>query len=348
MAISSTIEYCTDSDVYQVYPGINAVDGKTRLYGGWVDSGTSNLYYMYNTGYTAVLYKDGQDLGAETTGTLDADPADQWHYTEADDRIEYYKASTSVATLNASIWEAGVDFQTLLENARRNASRYFESRVDFRTAKEISKDREGNYPYIVIRCTALIAATLLIKAHDASDPIFERGVLEIFEEEIDNIIDGINTGKITLTHQVTMDSSKGIIRDIQYTQGTSPNTGLRPVELRGRAYALNGYDLIKLKITTGAGGALGVAKYDVVVKDSTKLKNNQVISGEIITGDFQDLAYGLEVRFAGGTDASVATADDEFEIEVYSSGMDATVSEVNTMTQTRGGYGVAVKRSLRV
>ena len=46
MAISSTIEYCTDSDVYQVYPGINAVDGKTRLYGGWVESGTSNLYYM--------------------------------------------------------------------------------------------------------------------------------------------------------------------------------------------------------------------------------------------------------------------------------------------------------------
>ena len=64
--------------------------------------------------------------------------------------------------------------------------------------------------------------------------------------------------------------------------------------------------------------------------------------------DPQDLAYGLEVRFAGGTDASVATADDEFEIEVYSSGMDATVSEVNTMTQTRGGYGIAVKRSLRI
>jgi len=343
MAISSTIEYCTDSDVYQVYPGINAVDGKTRLYGGWVNT-SGNLYEMYNSGYASVLYKDGKDLGGEHSTTPTAD--NPWRYIEADDKIEYYEASTTVATLNASIWEGGVDFQTLLQNARRNASRYFESRVDFRTAKEISKDREGNYPYIVIRCTALIAATLLIKAHDASDPIFERGVLEIFEEEIDNIIDGINTGKITLTHQVTMDSSKGIIRDIQYTQGTSPDTGLRPVELRGKATGLSGFDLIELRISTV--GALGVGKYSVKVKDSDKLKNDEVITDEIISGDFQDLAYGLQVRFAGGSDASEAKSGDKWEIEVYSYSMDSTVSEVNSMTQTRGGYGVAVKRSIRV
>jgi len=343
MAITSTIEYCTDSDVYQVYPGINAVDGKTRLYGGWVaHASTDNLYEMHNSGYSAVLYKDGEDLGAEHSTTPTAD--NPWRYVEADDKIEYYEASTSVATLNASIWEAGIDFSTLLQNARRNASRYLESRIDYRTNKEISKDREGLYPYIIIRCTSLIAATLLIKAHDASDPIFERGVLEIFEEEIDNIIEGINTGKITLTHQVTMDSSKGIIRDVIYN-----TTGaLRPVELRGKATGLSGYDLIELKITSGVGGVLGTAKYDVKIKDSTKLKNNEVISGEIINGDFQDLAYGLEVRFAGGNGGSVAIANDEWEIEVYSYSMDSTVSEVNSMTQTRGGYGVAVKRSLRV
>tara|TARA_R100000329_G_scaffold129472_1_gene108429 strand:- start:8701 stop:9729 length:1029 start_codon:yes stop_codon:yes gene_type:complete len=342
MAISSTIEYCTDSDVYQVYPGINAVDGKTRLYGTWVAHGsTANLYEMYNTGYVDVLYKDGQDLGSEHTTTPGSD--NQWLYVEADDKIQLFLQSTDVATLNASIWEAGVDFQTLLQNARRNASRYLESRIDYRTAKEISKDREGNYPFVVIRCTALIAAVLLIKAHTTPE---EGGIVDTFEEEIDNIIDGINTGKITLTHQVTMDSSKGVIRDIVYTQGTSPNTGLRPIELRGRALSLRGYDLIKLKVI--AGGVLGTATYSVFVKDGNKLKSTEVLTAEKINGDFQDLAYGLEVRFAGGTDASVATADDEFEIEVYSSGMDATVSEVNTMTQTRGGYGIAVKRSLRI
>ena len=143
-----------------------------------------------------------------------------------------------------------------------------------------------------------------------------------------------------------MDSSKGIIRDIQYTQGTSPDTGLRPVELRGKATGLSGFDLIELRISTV--GALGVGKYSVKVKDSDKLKNDEVITDEIISGDFQDLAYGLQVRFAGGSDASEAKSGDKWEIEVYSYSMDSTVSEVNSMTQTRGGYGVAVKRSLRV
>mgnify|MGYP001601422321 CR=1 FL=1 len=336
MAISSTIEYCTDSDVYQVYPGINAVDGKTRLYGGWVNT-SGNLYEMYNSGYVSVLYKDGKDLGAEHSSTPTAD--NPWRYVEADDKIEYYEASTTVATLNASIWEGGVDFQTLLQNARRNASRYLESRIDFRTNKEISKDREGLYPYIIIRCTALIAVTLLIKAHTTPE---EGGIVDTFEEEIDNIIEGINTGKITLTHQVTMDSSKGIIRDVVY-----PVTGkLRPVELRGKATGLSGYDLIELKIITG--GIIGTATYSVSVKDGDALKNNEVVTAEKINGDFQTLAYGLEVRFAGSTGGTVAVADDEWEIEVYSYSMDSTVSEVNSMTQTRGGYGVAVKRSLRV
>ena len=184
------------------------------------------------------------------------------------------------------------------------------------------------YPYIIIRCTALIAATLLIKAHTTPE---EGGIVDTFEEEIDNIIEGINTGKITLTHQVTMDSSKGIIRDVTY--GTTG--ALRPVELRGKATGLSGYDLIELKITSGVGGVLGTAKYDVKIKDSTKLKNNEVISGEIINGDFQSLAYGLQVRFAGGNGGSVAIANDEWEIEVYSYSMDSTVSGINSIMQTR-------------
>ena len=93
--------------------------------------------------------------------------------------------------------------------------------------------------------------------------------------------------------------------------------------------------LIELKITSGVGGVLWTAKYDVKIKDSTKLKNNEVISGEIINGDFQSLAYGLQVRFAGGNGGSVAIANDEWEIEVYSYSMDSTVSGINSIMQTR-------------
>ena len=322
MAITSTIAYCEQSDLYEVYPGINSFDLKQRLYGGW-GGGTGNVYTMNNSGYTSVLYKDGEDLGAEHSTTPTAD--NPWRWVEADDQIEYYEASTSIATLNASIWESGVDFNTLLTNTTQKASRYFESKVDARTAKEVSKDREGKYPFIVIRCTALIGVVLLLKSQDPNNPIIES-----FQAEIDEVIEGINSGKITVTHQVTADSSKGIIRDVYYTSGA-----IRPVELRGRA-SLDGFDLIRVLITTP--GAIGTCKFDAWTKDSDKLKNNKVITAKTITGDFQPLAYGLEIRFAGGTDASTAnttTTADEWEIEVYGSTMDATVSQVGSISLTR-------------
>ena len=323
MAITSTIAYCEQSDLYEVYPGINSFDLKQRLYGGW-GGGTGNVYTMNNSGYTSVLYKDGEDLGAEE-GSEPGD-ADEWRWVEADDQIEYYLASSSVAALNASIWESGVDFNTLLTNTTQKSSRYFESKVDARTAKEISKDREGKYPFIVIRCTALMGVVLLLKSQDPNNPIIES-----FEAEIDEIIEGINSGKITVTHQITADSSKGIIRDVSYTA-----SAIRPVELRGRA-SLNGFDLIQVKIISGGSG-IGTDTYSVWVKDSDKLKNNQVVTAEVISGDFQTLAYGLEVRFSGGTDASTANSSgtaDEWEIEVYGHSMDATVSQVGSIGLTR-------------
>ena len=326
MAVTSTIAYCGSTDIYDVYPGVSSYDQKIRLYGSWVAQGTANTYVMNNTGQATVLFKDGKDLGTEESSL--PNDTDEWRWVEADDQIQYYETSTNVATLNSAIWESGVDFDTLLTNTQRNASRFFVSKVDFRTAKEIAKDREGNYPFIVIRCTALIAVNLLLKTQDPDNP-----VIESFQAEIDEIIEGINSGKISLTHQITADSSKGIIRDVIY-----PTSGkIRPVELRGRA-SLNGFDNIKVKIIDA--GVLGTCTYSVWVKDGDLLKNNQVITAEKINGDFQTLAYGLQIRFAGGIDGTTqAAALDEWEIEVYGHSMDATVSQVGSISLTRGGYG---------
>lgn len=325
MAVTSTIAYCGNTDVYDVYPGVSTYDQKTRLYGSWVAQGTADTYQMENTGLISVLFKDGKDLSTEESSLPNA--ANEWRWVEADDRLQYYETSTNVATLNSAIWEAGVDFDTLLTNTRRNASRYFESKVDYRTAKEVSLDREGNYPFIVIRCTALIAVVLLLKTQDPDNPI-----LSSFQAEIDEIIEGINSGKITLTHQVTADSSKGIIRDITYT-----SSKIRPVELRYSATGLSGYDLVKVKIIDS--GIIGTCTYSVWTKDGDLLKNNQIVTAEKINGDFQQLAYGVQIRFGGGTDTTEAVADNEFEIELYGSSMDATVSQVGSMSLTRGGYG---------
>jgi len=323
MAISSTIAYCSQEDLYEVYPGVNSFDLKQRLYGTWVADG-SDQYVMHNSGYVSVLFVDGEDLGAEQTDSV-TENNNEWCWKEAEDKLQYYCTGKTAASMNAQIWESGVDFNTLLTDITQKASRYFESRVDYRTAKEVSKDREGKYPYIVIRCTAIIGVVLLLKSHDPNNPIIES-----FEAEIDEIIEGINSGKITVTHQITADSSKGIIRDVSYTSGA-----IRPVELRGRA-SLDGFDLIKIIISTG--GAIGTAKYDVFVRGNDTLKAEQVVHGEIINGNFQTLAYGLHVRFAGGTDSSTANISgtaDEWEVEVYGSEMDATISQVGSVSLSR-------------
>ena len=70
-------------------------------------------------------------------------------------------------------------------------------------------------------------------------------------------------------------------------------------------------------------------------KDSTSLKNNQVITEEKITGDFQQLAGGLQIRFGGSADDSVATANNEWECEVAGWAEEVDNSAINSVRMTR-------------
>ncbi len=220
--------------------------------------------------------------------------------------------------------EAGEDFTTLVTQYRTDASRYLDSMLDPNMPKEALKDKEGNFDYIIIRSTALIAANFMIKSHDPNSELASA-----LMEEANNNIENINQGKAALSWQVTRDSSQGIIRDVIYTSGY-----IRPVDTRGEWTGT--YDLIKVKITT-TGGVLGTAKYSVWVKGSTKLKENQVVTDKIITGDYQPLAGGLEIRFAGSADGIQAAVDDEWEIEVFGrhETVDASEGRAVKMTRTR-------------
>ena len=72
-----------------------------------------------------------------------------------------------------------------------------------------------------------------------------------------------------------------------------------------------------VKVIISTAGVIGTSKYDVYTGDSTGLKKNNSISGELITGDYQTLTGGLQIRFAGKNDSSAATVNDEWEIEVW-------------------------------
>ena len=236
--------------------------------------------------------------------------------------LYYYSASNP----NDKLMEAGEEFTAMVTQYRTDASRYLDSMLDPNMPKEAWKDKEGNYDYIIIRTTALIAANFMIKAHDPNSELANA----LMEEAMQNI-ENINQGKAALSWQVTRDSAQGVIRDISYTSGA-----IRPVDTRGDYYGT--YDLIKVIITTG--GVLGTAKYSVYVKDDNQLKNDQVVTDEIISGDYQPLAGGLQIRFAGANDSSTANASgtpDEWEIEVFGAyeDVDASSGKAVKMTRTR-------------
>lgn len=315
--------YCTHRQLKDIFPQVDSFDNKRALY-GWNEVST-NKYASHNSGLTTQLFADGEDLGPAQGAHTDLNVEGEWFYNSAEDIAYYYSASNP----NDKLMEAGEEFSSLITRVTANASRYLDSRLDPNLPREQLKDKSGDYDYMIVRTTALISAVFMIRSHDATSEIADK-----MDEEVDKNIELLNSGKASLSWQTTGDSSKGIIRDVSYTSGA-----IRPVDTRGRWSG--SWDLIQVKITLG--GVLGTAKYSVWTKSSDKLKDNQVITDEIITGDYQSLAGGLQIRFGGQTDASTANASgtpDEWEIEVAGYNEENDLNHTTSRKMTRGGVGI--------
>ena len=101
--------------------------------------------------------------------------------------------------------------------------------------------------------------------------------------------------------------------------------------MRGK-YSGNSYDKIRIEIETA--GVIGTAKMSIWVSGNDKLginKGEQILTDQIITGDYQDLAGGLEIRFGASTPTGTngntevlmtasATLHDVWEVEVWGVG----------------------------
>ena len=309
--------YCTHKELKRVFPQLDSFDNKNQIY-GWTEV-SSNKYAAHNSGIVSQLFADGEDLGPAQSAHTDLNVEGEWFYNSAEDVCYYYSASTPLDKL----MEGGEEFTDMVTQYRTDASRYLDSMLDPNMPKEALKDKEGNFDYIIIRTTALLAANFMIKSHDPNSELANS----LMEESSLNI-ENINQGRAALSWQVSRDSSQGIVRDVTYT-----SSKIRPVDTRGEWSGT--YDLIKVKI--GTGGVLGTATYNVYIKDGDGLKNQQVITNEVINGDYQSLAGGLEIRFAGASDTTQAAANDEWEIEVFGRNEVVDASEAKTVKMTRTG-----------
>ena len=92
----------------------------------------------------------------------------------------------------------------------------------------------------------------------------------------------------------------------------------------------NGYDLLRITCTTL--GAYGVAKCKVEYYGSDKLFGSET-TDNIVTGGLDKLSGlgGIGVRFQGAS----MSENDQWEIEVYSEGMEETNSVVRNINLYR-------------
>jgi len=319
MATSPT--YCTHRQLKDVFPQVDSFDNKRALY-GFTATDTTNLYQASNTGLITLLFLDG----VEGTSVSDIPNANrEYNYSASTDSVKLFLTTDAGGTLNPNdiLVEAGEDFSTLISRILANASRFLDAKLDPNLPREQLKDKEGNYDYIIIRTTALIAATFLVRSHDPTSEVASS-----LMEDAQGNIDALNKGAAALSWQTSGDSSKGIIRDVTYTGA------IRPVDTRGHWSGT--YDVLKVKITTG--GQIGTATYSVWTKGNDKLGANEgniSINSEKITGDYQLLAGGLQIRFAGAAHDSTAAQNDVWEIEVQGWQNEVDNSALNTVKMTR-------------
>jgi|TARA_R100001530_G_scaffold34252_1_gene26735 hypothetical protein len=312
------MSYCTNRDLKDVFPSIDEFDTKTTLYGWVVDSGSR--YKAENSGLVTQLFANGENLSTAESGSSNVNANGKWYYT--DDVTYYYNDATNP---NDMLMESGDDWGDIRTRYISNSSKYLDSRLDANLPREQFKDQDGNYDYIIIRTTALLACSFLIRASNPTSEIADA----LFNEAELNIA-SLNEGRTKLSWQTTGDASMGIIRE------GSVSGSLRVVDTRG-AYS-GVYDKIGVKITTA--GAMGTAKYSYWAKDSDNLGAERMNNGatadyaEIINGTYQPVSGGLSIRFAGDT-GDTATINDKWEIEVHGRNETTDSGMPNSIRMTR-------------
>lgn len=302
--------YCnTTTDLLFIEPNLGEYDGKKVLPSNWVASGTSHLFYLYNTGNINQAYKDGKEL---TVTSNEPSSDDNYRYTASTDLLEYYFQGTSVNTLNSSVFEASQDWSDLKSESVKRASDFVRSYLPFPIYPNKgvgTMDAVGNnYPEIIVRSTAVLAVESLIRPYDIekADAIKSQAM----NEEGSGWLDMLRKGEISLYSSESEQKHKGIIKPVSINGNTTGGI----LDVKGKAST--DWDVIKILISNGgtitAGNANTSVKYSTYTKNEQGLKLNQDTNEEIIDCGWQSAGHKMWIRFAPG----VYTTNDEWELEV--------------------------------
>lgn len=305
--------YCNITTDLQAICDVDSYDRKRLLAGQFVASGTSNLYYLHNSGYVSQLYMNG----AEQTLVTDTPNAmGEYAYQSASDRLDVYIGGSSVADMNARDWSESVDFSDLKQAAVNEASDFIRSYINRPIYKRKNSDLQGaasrTYDYIVIRVNSILAAANLVRRDDPTkaDELYSL----VINQDGDGLLDKLKRGEFALWHETSNRSDDGVV---QLVSAHANSTGFpRDIKLAGPPAV--DYDEVRLVISTGgtfAPGTSSPVKYDVYVKNDEGLRMHKAVDAEQVNGSYQSMAYGATVAWQYG----VYTSGDEFAVIFQSS-----------------------------
>jgi hypothetical protein len=306
--------FCNNTtDLQAVVSDIDKFDRKNVLPSNWVASGTSNLYWLFNTGNVSMLYADGVEQAKDTSQPT---ANNNFYYDAARDLLHYFLASSSTTALNSKVFESGQDWDGLKTTVCKEQADRMRSYLDRPIYKRGNANYQGasdrDYDFIVVRINSILACADLIRSYDP-----ERA--EIIEEMAlgeDGMLTKLKRREYVMWNETSFRSESGIISEISIN---ASSTGyIEDVKMHGPP--ATDYDEVRVVISTAgtfAPGTTSGVKYDVYTKNDNGLRMQKVVDGETVNGDYQSLAYGAMVRFQAG----VYTLNDEWSVTFQSDGI---------------------------
>ena len=259
--MATTFKYATQTDLGNYFNNVKDYDQKVQIF---PSTSISDLHSFQNTGYVGTLFVNGKELGAKNVDTPNAN--EEWWYIVATDKVEYFHSGYTSTTIHEQVFEAGVDFQTYIDQQLVNASMELNNLLDARFQMPLPKSTQivesaasglsPEYDPVIIKCTCYIAAANLIRSKEVMSEEAQYYMDLVTNAEGTGLVDKINAGHIKLSFEVDNKDSQGSIREITRTGN------MYLIETAGEfSGGNNGYDLLRITCTTA--GVYGAAKCKV-------------------------------------------------------------------------------------
>lgn len=310
--------YITEQFFYDTVPeGRILLKTADRPVYGW-GAVASSIYPAFGTGIVTVLKQAGADLGDPQANLAAVTEEGEWFWDSDTDKLSLYTATDP----NTQQIMAGEDHATYVTRRLAEATNVIDGLITAQYQTPIPVDKSGEYGAVLKLITAYQLAVMQSAGKEEINLRYQDKLMNVDET---GLIDQILAGKIKFNFEIDADSSQGSISVV------SVSGGINLIETRGIATGIR-WDAIKVIVVLG--GSIGTATYSVFTMDGETLKSNETVTEEVIDGDFQPLAYGLQIRFRGDS-GDEATANDEWEVEVRGDGESVTNPGFRTMQASR-------------